>query len=259
MARRDKERYDIEKASFTPPPGYSLTSKRIRGPGAPKRPSSAYLKFANERRAEVKAQNPDSSNAEISKFLSGLWKEMPHEERKKRKDEEQALWAAYKIAMREWKKKNDKRKKQQSTRRPASSEDPQDQRGNKKFKTFTDDFGDDVGNHADFDDPNLELGGMDPNPEEMMAASALRGVRGGPHQMDQHGNYGPFFGMNPIFGGTPPSHFEMNFPYHHYGHYQMGNHPQAMFMAHLRGPPQSYQNYPGFSGMFRTTTVCIHA
>ena len=257
MARRDKERYDIEKASYTPPPGYSLTSKRIRGPGAPKRPSSGYFRFANERRGEIKAQNPDSSNAEISKILSGLWKDMPPEERKKHKDEERTQWAAYKIAMRQWKKKNDRRKKQQSARRPASSDDHPDQGGKKKLKTYKDDFGDDVGNHADFDDPNLGLGGMDPNPEEMMAASALQGVKNPNQYQHGPGNYGPFFGMNPMFGGTPASHFEMNFPYHHYGHYPMGN--QAMFMAHLRGPPQPYHNYPGFMGKFRTTSepVCI--
>lgn len=36
MARRDKERYDLEKANYSPPPGVSLTSKRPRDPTAPK-------------------------------------------------------------------------------------------------------------------------------------------------------------------------------------------------------------------------------
>ena len=36
MARRDKERYDLEKANYVPPPGVSLVAKRTREPGAPK-------------------------------------------------------------------------------------------------------------------------------------------------------------------------------------------------------------------------------
>ena len=36
MARKDKERYDLEKANYTPPPGVSLIAKRTREPGAPK-------------------------------------------------------------------------------------------------------------------------------------------------------------------------------------------------------------------------------
>lgn len=36
LARRDKERYDLEKANYTPPRGMSLTAKRPREPGAPR-------------------------------------------------------------------------------------------------------------------------------------------------------------------------------------------------------------------------------
>lgn len=36
MARRDKERYYLETASYTPPPGMALTPKRPRDPDAPK-------------------------------------------------------------------------------------------------------------------------------------------------------------------------------------------------------------------------------
>ena len=43
MARDDKARYDLEKASYTAPPGGSVAKKR--DPNAPKRPMSAYRKF----------------------------------------------------------------------------------------------------------------------------------------------------------------------------------------------------------------------
>jgi hypothetical protein len=293
MARRDKERYDIEKANYTPPPGYTLTSKRVRGPDAPKRPSSAYLTFANQRRGEVKAQNPDCSNGEISKILSSLWKEMRPEERKKRKEEEQAQWAAYKVGMQQWKKKNDRRSRknqqlqqqQQSRNKSISSaEVPRDQGGKrnvkKRFKRYKEgDFGDDVvENDTDFDDSHHHMGftsGMEssgnPNPDEMMAASALQGVRGGPQQQQQMGGgdsnqyhyggppggggsssnngYGPLFGATSMYAGHSTGQFDTtNFPYHHYGHYPVGGH----LMSHFRGAPPPYHPYPGFMGKFKS-------
>mmetsp|Transcript_831 Transcript_831/g.1308 ORF Transcript_831/g.1308 Transcript_831/m.1308 type:complete len:449 (+) Transcript_831:90-1436(+) len=232
MARRDKERYDIEKSNYVPPPGYSLTAKRTREPGAPKRPMSAYLNFANQRRGEVKAQNPDCSNGEISKILSDMWKDLPPEVRKKYKDEESALWAAYKSGMQEWRKRHDGRKRANFKEVPVLAGDHENDAESPRKKRQKNSAGDftDVGHETGFDDHQLGLG-MDPsgnpNPEEMMAASALRGVRGGPQQQtgmgvdpnqypQSPGGYGAFLGMtgmnsnangmngmNPMFGGTP--------------------------------------------------------
>lgn len=59
----------------------------------------------------MKAQNRDRSNGEISKILSGKWKDAPEPLKQKYRDEESAKWAAYRDSMIEWKKKNDGRKR----------------------------------------------------------------------------------------------------------------------------------------------------
>lgn len=220
MARKDKARYDLEKANYKAPPGTTST-KKIRDPNAPKRPMSAFLAYANSRRGEVKAKNPNCSNGEISKILSNMWKEAPDSIKQKYRDDEAALWAAYKEGMVEWKKKNDGRKR--------ASKMMQNGKKKKKKKSKEGDellsaFG---GHHF----PGISGGqGLDttgnPNQDEMMAASALRGVRGttnysiGPGQTStlgfdggvsqQHfqqasasGGYGQFFGMNGVNAMNP--------------------------------------------------------
>lgn len=115
MASEDKERYDIEKAAYSAPPGAS--KKKTRTPGMPRRPSSAFLAFANCRRAQVKAENMDKSNGAISKILSTMWKEADEEIKLKYRNEEAALWKKYKIAMEEWRKKEGSIKQDKGERR----------------------------------------------------------------------------------------------------------------------------------------------
>lgn len=115
MASEDKERYDIEKAAYSAPPGAS--KKKTRTPGMPRRPSSAFLAFANCRRAQVKAENMDKSNGAISKLLSIMWKEADEEIKLKYRNDEAALWKKYKIAMEEWRKKEGSVKQDKGERR----------------------------------------------------------------------------------------------------------------------------------------------
>ncbi|KAG7364226.1 high mobility group box domain containing protein [Nitzschia inconspicua] len=284
MARRDKERYDLEKANYIPPPGMSLTSKRPREPNAPRRPMSAYLCFANARRGAVKAQNPDCSNGEISRLLSEMWKNTPDSVKKPFKDEELAKWEAYKQGMVEWRKMNNKKKKLQ-TKRSEEDGSPFDVHGDigrpkkKQIKSSDDDFGN-IDSESGFD-VQLGLQAMDshgnPNPEEMMAASTLRGVRGGPQMMGigidtghvshPHGGYGTWCnnltstnsGMNgfnsvvgSVTGSAGRSFNQMDMPqfssYNQFGNYSTigTNNPQGMMMAQLRGTANPYQpQYPG--------------
>ncbi len=112
LARDDKARYDVERANYKEEKGNSILSKKKqRDPLAPKRPMSAFLAFANSRRAEVKAQNSECSNGEISKLLSDKWKDAPEPIKKRYRDDEAALWAVYKEQMVDWRKKNDGRKR----------------------------------------------------------------------------------------------------------------------------------------------------
>jgi hypothetical protein len=281
LARQDKARYDIEKRNYVPPPGMSLTSKRKRDPDAPKRPMSAYLSYANKIRGKVKSENADCSNGEISKILSKMWKGISDDDRKEYKHSEQMLWDIYREKMIEWKKNNDGRKK--GTKIAAEL---LRQNASKKSKTNKDNLNMGsinfsshavVDNDTGVDEQLLGLGGVpgmdtNPNTDEMMAASALRGVRGGPQQHlgvgsgdPSHGNgYGAFFGVNgtngmhPMLSGTPApgqagfGQIEMSgFPYNQYG-YPLGGNPHAMIMAQLRGNP--HQPYPGFMRKFVSNT-----
>ncbi|CAJ1941401.1 unnamed protein product [Cylindrotheca closterium] len=119
MASEDKERYDTEKAAYSAPPGAS--KKKTRTPGMPRRPSSAFLAFANCRRAQVKAENMDKSNGAISKILSIMWKEADEEIKSKYKSDEAALWKKYKTAMEEWRKKEGSIKQEKGATLPLAS------------------------------------------------------------------------------------------------------------------------------------------
>eukprot|EP00536_Pseudo-nitzschia_multiseries_P002769 jgi/Psemu1/322696/estExt_fgenesh1_pg.C_380023 len=209
LARHDKTRYDLEKRNYVPPPGTFPDSKRKREPGAPKRPMSAYFSFANKIRGRVKAENAGCSNGEISKILSAMWKELPDEERREYKDGEQSLWGTYREEMVEWKKKNDGRKKEKKEakrlrhshnhqynklgredavkKRLLDHTQQQQQQqhaptiGSIEFPGHAVVDGDaGVGVGVGVDEPLLCLGGVsgidtNPNTDEMMAASALRG------------------------------------------------------------------------------------
>lgn len=189
MAKKDKERYEREKASYTAPPGASR--KKQRDPTAPRRPMSAFLAFANSRRAKVKAEQPQCSNGEISKILSGMWKEAADDVKQKYRDEESALWAKYKSEMQDWRKKNEAKLKEAREAGTAVLQPPmaamEGMAGWKNRKKV----------HADgvkeammpegggFEDTmfpgipnrNFDFAG-NPNHEEMIAAAQLRGVRG---------------------------------------------------------------------------------
>jgi HMG (high mobility group) box len=245
---------------------------------------SAYLCFANARRGAVKAQNPDCSNGEISRLLAEMWKNTPDEIKRPFKEEEQAKWEAYKQGMKDWRKAHDKRKKSQLKRltevnTPFDGQAGSSREKKKQSKTSDVDFGP-IDGESGFDD-HLGLQGIDqhgnPNPDEIMAASALRGVRGGPQYMGMgmdtgqnthpQGNYGTWFnnmtgstsgmnGVNPNVGptmGTTPASSGFNqmdvphFAYNQYGNYATigaGN-SQAAIMAQLRGAANPYhQQYP---------------
>lgn len=252
MAKLDKVRYDQETEFYTPPPGTSLHPKRNnRDPDHPKRPASAYVTFANARRAEVKARNPCSSNGEISKILSDMWKDTPTEAKQKLKEEEAELWAMYKEKMAEYRKTIDGRRKavKDATARTVGNE------GN----LFDHIAGDIASGHFSSDETHQQeaagfgdvrkLGfdattGVNPNSDDMMAASALRGVRCGSSMVGGAANggassqawpmgFGGFVGTNGMptvaggFGTYPaPSNGPVTGPPPEHGLHHMGDTPR---------------------------------
>ncbi|KAL3936918.1 MAG: hypothetical protein SGARI_002352 [Bacillariaceae sp.] len=106
--RKDKARYEMEKAMYTGPWKVPVTGKRSKDPTRPKRPMSAFLSYSNRMRSEVKEKHKDAKTAEISRILAQMWKEAPPEEKKEFIDEEFKLRTKYKVAMAEWKERTEK-------------------------------------------------------------------------------------------------------------------------------------------------------
>ena len=104
-ARRDRERFELQKSLFKGPWKVEAQAKTPRDPTAPKKPSSAYLSFANSKRASVKKLNPSATNAEISRRLSQMWKAAPTNVRAVYVDKEAALRKKYKVDLAAWKAK----------------------------------------------------------------------------------------------------------------------------------------------------------
>lgn len=118
-ARKDKARYEVEKALYKGPWKVAANKRTPKDPSAPKRPMSAFLAFSNKRRAGLKREHPDATNADLSKMLSVSWKEAPLELKKKYMDEEAGLRATYKVEMAKWRKKMADEKKVEREEREA--------------------------------------------------------------------------------------------------------------------------------------------
>lgn len=118
-ARKDKARYEVEKAMYKGPWKVPANKRTPKDPTAPKRPMSAFLAFSNKRRAGLKREHPDATNADLSKMLSKTWREAPEELRKKYMEEEAELRAFYKVEMAKWRKNAAEEKKQERTEREA--------------------------------------------------------------------------------------------------------------------------------------------
>lgn len=143
-ARKDKQRYEVEKALYKGPWKVPANKRTPKDPTAPKRyvsivcgsrslfvvlnillslfakrPMSAFLAFSNKRRAALKRENPDATNADLSRMLSVTWKEAPDNVRKQYMEEEAELRAKYKVEMAKWKKKAAEEKRIEREEREA--------------------------------------------------------------------------------------------------------------------------------------------
>jgi HMG (high mobility group) box len=66
-------------------------------PLAPKRPMSAFLKYSQITRPQVKEQNPDMSNTDVSRLLGEMWRTASDEVREPYVTEEKSERASYNI------------------------------------------------------------------------------------------------------------------------------------------------------------------
>jgi hypothetical protein len=118
VAAKDKQRYLLEKATYTGP--WQVPYKRAKkDPSAPKRPMSAFLYFSQGKRKGISDKNPDMKNTEISRLLGEMWRNASEEERKPHIEKEKEEREKYKIAIADWRvdfqKKKEEQQKQQAT------------------------------------------------------------------------------------------------------------------------------------------------
>ena len=83
MAEKDKQRYDREMASYTPPAGEGGKKRKKKDPNAPKRPLSAFFLFCHDERPAVKAIYPNHSVGEVAKELGERWNKVTPEVKSK--------------------------------------------------------------------------------------------------------------------------------------------------------------------------------
>lgn len=117
VAAKDKQRYMVEKASYTGP--WQVPWKRAKkDPSAPKRPMSAFLYFSQGRRRQIKDANPSLKNTEVSRLLGEMWRNAPEEERRPHIEKEKEEREKYKVAIADWRKdfeaKQEKERKAQA-------------------------------------------------------------------------------------------------------------------------------------------------
>jgi len=123
---KDKKRYEREMASYTPPKGMTAGGKRKKekDPNAPKRPSTPYFAFMNEKRAQIKADNPNCSIGEIGKIGGKLWAELDDATKQAYTDEYQSKMEDWREEMAAYNKSSGskKAKKQVAAEVPTSSD-----------------------------------------------------------------------------------------------------------------------------------------
>ena len=79
VANKDRKRYNKEREEFNPSAARKL--RRKKDPSAPKRPMSAFLMYAQNKRRQLQSENPDIPNADISRLLGEHWRSASPEEK----------------------------------------------------------------------------------------------------------------------------------------------------------------------------------
>lgn len=112
VAAKDKQRYLVEKASYTGP--WQVPWKRAKkDPSAPKRPMSAFLYYSQGKRREIKDANPTLKNTEVSRLLGEMWRAAPMEEKTPFIEKEKGEREKYKVRIADWRKEDSAKQEQE--------------------------------------------------------------------------------------------------------------------------------------------------
>ena len=156
---------------------------------------SAFLAFSNKRRAALKRQHPDATNADLSKMLSKTWKEAPEELRRKYMDEEAELRQTYKVAMAKWRKKVSDEKKAERKEREAMAMQTAENRANEAARNA---------NNGSMESMTHDMSGMGaayygfPPQQGQGDMNMNFGMQGGQPTGGQGGQQGHFMGPGPF-------------------------------------------------------------
>ncbi|RXW24255.1 hypothetical protein EST38_g1617 [Candolleomyces aberdarensis] len=77
-------------------------SVKPKDPNAPRRPASSYILFQNEKRAKLREENPQLSNAEILHLCSEMWKNADDETREEFNQKQLVEKARYEVDKKAW-------------------------------------------------------------------------------------------------------------------------------------------------------------
>ena len=94
VASNDRKRYNKERKEFEPS---ARKVRRKKDPSAPKRPMSAFLMYAQTKRAVLQRENPDIPNADISRMLGEIWRKASVDEKRpflEREEDERKVYRA---------------------------------------------------------------------------------------------------------------------------------------------------------------------
>ena len=118
--RNDKLRYVQEKEQHQGP--WEQPKRRAKKhPLAPKRPMSAFLKYSKTRRREVKEDNPDMSNTDISRLLGEMWRNASPEECRPYREQEEKERAVYKAEIAKWRADQARIEQERALSMPSTS------------------------------------------------------------------------------------------------------------------------------------------
>ena len=92
VKRRYKKKRDPDDLQYRP--DFKVPSKP-KPQGAPKRPQSAYFLFLADKRDTIKEEHPEWKIGEVTKAVSGEWKELDTTEKEKYQEEAKELLDAY--------------------------------------------------------------------------------------------------------------------------------------------------------------------
>jgi len=101
MAKNEKTRFAKEKQAYKGPLARKLRAKK--NPLAPKRPMSAFLMYAQQKRRPLQQENPDMPNADISRLLGEIWRNTNMAEKRPFLEREEVERKIYKAKMEAWK------------------------------------------------------------------------------------------------------------------------------------------------------------